>query len=59
MAMSEDDRPQEEVLPCKDKLVFDTKKEAEATANVAHYRYGNKMKVYKCRHCGLWHLSSA
>jgi len=45
-------------LPCADKLVFDTKKDAEATANVANYRYGNKLKVYVCRYCGLWHLSS-
>lgn len=52
-----EDEPHE--LPCKDKLAFDTKKEAEATANVARYRYGTKLKVYRCRHCGLWHLSSA
>lgn len=45
-------------LPCDDKLVFDTKKDAEATANVAHYRYGTKLKAYVCRYCGLWHLSS-
>jgi len=54
--MGEDEHAE---LPCKDKLAFDTEKEAKATANVAHYRYGNKMKAYKCRHCGLWHLSSA
>jgi hypothetical protein len=47
-----------DALPCDDKLVFDTKKDAEATANVAHYRYGNKLKAYVCRYCGLWHLSS-
>jgi hypothetical protein len=45
-------------LPCKDKLAFDTKREAEATVNVAQYRYGGKFKVYICRYCGLWHLSS-
>jgi hypothetical protein len=53
--MNEDEQPE---LPCKDKLRFDTQKEAAAAATVALYRYGNKMKVYKCRHCGLWHLSS-
>jgi hypothetical protein len=51
-----DDNPN--ALPCDDKLAFDTKKDAEATANVAHYRYGNKLKAYICRYCGLWHLSS-
>lgn len=45
-------------LPCQDKLAFDTKQQAEAAANVAHYRYGGKMHVYLCRHCKLWHLSS-
>jgi hypothetical protein len=45
-------------LPCKDKLAFDTRREAEASANVVHYRYGSKMHVYLCRHCQLWHLSS-
>jgi hypothetical protein len=52
------DENEQSGLPCEDKLAFDTQKEALATANVAHYRYGNKMKVYKCKHCGLWHLSS-
>ena len=45
-------------LPCKDKLAFDTKKVAEATANVAHYRYGSRLHAYLCRYCHLWHLSS-
>ena len=45
-------------LPCKDKLAFDTKKEAEATATVVQYRYGSKVRAYRCRHCSLWHLSS-
>jgi hypothetical protein len=45
-------------LPCKDKLAFDTKREAEATASVVHYRYGSKVHAYICRHCSLWHLSS-
>jgi hypothetical protein len=52
---SDDESPE---LPCSDKLVFDTQREASASANVVHYRYGNKMHVYQCRHCGLWHLAS-
>lgn len=43
---------------CKDKMVFDTKKEAETTATVAEHQHGNKLKVYKCKDCQLWHLSS-
>ena len=50
------DEPAE--LPCKDKLAFDTRKEAETTANVAQYRYGTKLKAYVCRYCNLWHLAS-
>ena len=56
MDLMDIDQPAE--LPCKDKLAFDTRKEAEATANVAQYRYGSKMHVYVCRYCQLWHLSS-
>lgn len=52
--MTEEDAP----LPCAEKLAFNTKKDADATANVAHYRYGNKLYSYQCRYCGLWHLSS-
>jgi hypothetical protein len=55
--MDENERDSNE-LPCNDKLAFDTKKQAAATANVAHYRYGSKLHAYKCRYCGLWHLSS-
>lgn len=51
----EQDEPQ---LPCADKLIFDTEKDAIATATVAHYRYGGKMHPYRCRYCKLWHLSS-
>jgi hypothetical protein len=51
------DEPKPE-LPCKDKLAFDTQREAQATATVAEYRYGSKLKTYLCRHCNLWHLSS-
>jgi hypothetical protein len=48
----------ENVLPCTDKLAFDTKKQADIAANVAKYQRGITLKSYKCRHCGLWHLSS-
>ena len=45
-------------LPCSEKLTFDTQKQAAATANVTEYRYGSKLKPYRCPHCQLWHLSS-
>jgi len=45
-------------LPCADKLWFDTKSKAQAEASVLKWRHGTKLKVYKCRHCDLWHLSS-
>lgn len=45
-------------MPCEDKLAFDTKQQAQDAANVAAFQHGAKLKVYKCRHCGLWHLSS-
>jgi hypothetical protein len=50
---------EEDVLPCADKLAFDTVQAARATATVSEHRYGSKLKVYKCRHCGLYHLSSS
>lgn len=46
-------------LPCGGKLVFDSKDSAEATALAADWQHGNKLKAYKCQHCGLWHLSSS
>lgn len=48
-----------EPLPCADKLVFDTQKQAQAAATVAEYQHGTKLKTYQCRYCGLWHLSSS
>ena len=45
-------------LQCADKLVFDSEKEAEAEARAIKYRRGVSLKAYKCRYCGLWHLSS-
>lgn len=49
---------QEAGLPCRDKLAFATREQAESIAAVNAYRYGGKLRAYKCRHCGLWHLSS-
>lgn len=45
-------------LPCKDKLAFDTRRQAEASANVVFYRYGSTVHAYICRYCRLWHLAS-
>jgi hypothetical protein len=49
---------EEKPLPCADKLAFDTLQAARATANLSEYRYGSKLKAYKCRYCHLYHLSS-
>jgi hypothetical protein len=43
---------------CDEKMAFDTKKEAENAAIVAEFQRGSKLKIYKCRNCNLWHLSS-
>jgi hypothetical protein len=53
--MKEDDQDQ---LPCSDKLSFDSKLQADATANIVSYRYGSSVYPYVCNDCGLWHLSS-
>ncbi len=45
-------------LPCADKLNFTTQAEAEAEARTIKFRQGLELKTYKCRDCGLWHLSS-
>jgi hypothetical protein len=45
-------------LPCAAKLVFDTQQQAKTAATVAEYQRGLKLRPYRCRHCGLWHLSS-
>jgi hypothetical protein len=45
-------------LPCADKMAFDTPEAAQATGTVSEWRYGSKLKVYRCKHCGLYHLSS-
>jgi hypothetical protein len=46
-------------LPCKDKLVFDTKLQADATATVTRHYHGTVVRSYRCRYCQLWHLSSS
>lgn len=49
----------EEQLPaCAEKLAFNTRRDAEAAAALAAHRYGNQLVAYRCRECGLWHLSS-
>lgn len=45
-------------LPCAEKLAFPTREKAQAVATVDAHRHGSKLKVYKCRHCPMWHLSS-
>ena len=49
----------ETTLPCADKLVFDTKTEADGAAVTAQWQHDTKLKTYKCRHCQLWHLATA
>lgn len=53
MVMEED-----ESLPCSEKLAFDTRTQADAAATVALYQRGVQLRVYQCRHCGLWHMAS-
>jgi len=53
-----DDSQEPMTLPCADKLVFDTERQAAAAANVAEYQHGANVRPYVCRYCGLWHLSS-
>jgi len=47
-----------EPLPCADKMAFETPEAARATGTVSEWRYGGKLKVYRCKHCRLYHLSS-
>lgn len=46
-------------LPCADKMAFDTEQEAESNALAAEWQHGGRLKVYHCKHCKLWHLSSS
>jgi len=52
------DNDQDQAIACQEKLAFDTKQQAEGTALAAEWQHGASLKAYKCRHCGLWHLSS-
>lgn len=56
--MEEDKSEFEEILPCSEKLAFDTKKDALATAAAVEYQRGTKLKPYLCKDCKLWHLAS-
>ena len=49
---------EDQALPCADKQAFNSEKEALDQARVIKWRRDTKLKAYKCRHCGLWHLSS-
>ncbi len=46
------------ILPCTEKMTFDTKVQAEGVGVTAQWQHGTKLKVYKCVHCELWHLAS-
>lgn len=52
------DSDYEEILPCAEKLTFDTKKAAQASATTAGFHYAGKVKPYKCSYCNLWHLAT-
>jgi hypothetical protein len=48
----------EKLLPCADKLAFDTKKQAEGSAAAIKFQRGTKLRAYNCKFCDLWHLAS-
>jgi hypothetical protein len=48
----------ENVLPCAEKITYDTKPAAEGAAAAADWQHGASLKAYKCRHCHLWHLAT-
>lgn len=52
------DNGEEAKLPCAEKSVFDTKKEADSAGLAADWQHGATLKAYKCRYCGLWHLAT-
>lgn len=47
-----------DVLPCADKIAFDTLKQAQTAAVVAEYQHGSSLAPYCCKYCALWHLAS-
>jgi|JI10StandDraft_1071094.scaffolds.fasta_scaffold15227_10 hypothetical protein len=48
-----------DTLPCAEKIAFDTRKAALATAATSEYWYGSRPHAYHCRYCKLWHLSTS
>jgi len=51
--------PNEVQLPCVDKISFDTRQQALATAATSEYWYGSRPHAYRCHNCALWHLSTS
>jgi len=43
---------------CHHKLTFDSLAAAKAAAISLRHQHGEKLYVYQCHNCGLWHLSS-
>ncbi len=43
---------------CRSKLAYDSEDLAESGADFDLLRYGTKMRVYKCRFCLKYHLTS-
>lgn len=41
-----------------EKIIYDTREEAEVAAKVAEYDHGGKLGVYKCEYGDHWHLTS-
>lgn len=44
--------------PCADKLAYDSKEQALAAAATLEWQRGSSLRPYRCRYCGLWHLTS-
>ena len=49
---------EDNALPCVEKMVFNTRKEAQAVGTAADWQYGGSLTAYKCQYCHLYHLSS-
>lgn len=58
MIYSYDSDDADDGLPCKDKITFDSLRQAMTAANVADYQHSVKVSPYRCQYCQLWHLSS-